>query len=221
LREIAQRFGPLVPPGHNSLWVYPGGYFGFDATTRNWVGFNARVVQEKLAAVLRAYPSGARLAFGADDGDQQVWLSWLNKSGSLVLHRITRGSCSLADREIQVGSIRASFFVCGEFTGSHTKENGPFWENEYLTNPVAQLRNCHLLVDLAHFRVKGGVHGPPGPRLVHHRQMLRFARRGTAVLTHHHAGAQTAGRARDNCQSNWVIFRGGERLDERRVYVMH
>jgi hypothetical protein len=226
LQEVAQRLGSRAPPGCDSLWVYPAGYFGFDAaafrdgSVEAWPGFDVNVVRERLPTVLRGYPSLARLAVGADDQAQRLWVSWLDASGSLQLQTITRHHCKLPDRVMAIGPIRAAFFVCGEFTGSCTEANGPYWGNEYLCDPAVQLADCRLLVDLAHSRVKGGVYRPPGPRLVHHRQMLRFAARGTAILTHHHPGCQSAGRARDDCQSNWVIFRGGMRLDNSRVHVI-
>jgi hypothetical protein len=218
LQEVPQRLGSRVPQGHDSLWVYPGGYFGFDASSFAWPGFDAHAVRAGLARVLRAYPSRARLALGADGEPQQVWVCWLEANGSLQVQVITRHRCDLPERRIMVGSMRAAFFVCGEFTGSYTEANGPYCGNHYLSDPATQLEDCRLLVDLAHSRVKGSVYRAPGPRQVHQRQMLRFAPQGTSVLTHHHPGGQTAGRARNDCQSNWVIFRGGRRLDDGRVH---
>jgi hypothetical protein len=226
LREVSHRLGCRVPTGNDSLWVYPGGYFGFNAAAfrededKAWPGFDAPTVLAELPAVLRAYPSRARLAFGADDKRQQVWVCWLAADGSLGLRTITRHDCDLPQRGVEIGPVRVAFFVCGEFTGSETIANGPYCGNTYLTDPAAQLSDCRLLIDVAHSRVKGSVHGPPGPRLVHQQQMRRFAVQGAAVLTHHHPGWQTAGRARDDCQSNWVVFRGGTWLDSDRVQVL-
>jgi hypothetical protein len=227
LEEVGQCLSSRVPPGSDSLWVYPGGYFGFDPLAfregggEPWPGFDASGIREALPTVLRSYPAGAKLALGADGKEQQVWVSWLGAGGSFQLKTITRHHCDLPERSVKVASLRAAFFVCGEFTGSYTKANGPFCGDQYLADPATQLADCHLLVDLAHSRVKGSVYGAPGPRLVHQRQMLRFtSRRGTAILTHHHPGCLTAGRARDDCQSNWVIFHGCKRLDESRVHAV-
>ena len=226
LQYVAQRLGNRVPPENDSLWVYPGGYFGFDALSARegdaepWPGFDARAVQSGLPTVLRSYPVGARLAIGADGDDQQVWVCWLEANGTLKLKTIVRHNCDLPQRSIVIGKTRAAFFVCGEFTGSCTDANGPYFEGQYLSDPAAELADCRILVDLAHSRVKGSVYRDPGPRLVHQRQLRRFAIQGTGVLTHHHPGWQTAGRARDNCQSNWVFFRGGNRLDDSQVHVL-
>lgn len=227
LEEVARRLGSHVAADHDSLWVYPGGYFGFDASAprpfdqRAWPGFNAETVRTGLLEVLRNYPPRARLVFGADNMDQQVWVCWLDADESLHVHTIARGDCDLPARKIQIGSIYATFFVCGEFTGSQTEANGPYFDNQYLSDPAAQLKDCRLLIDLAHSRIRGNIDGgQPGQRLVHRRQMLSFADHGASVLTHHHSGLQTNGRARNDCQSNWVIFRGGNQLAEGRVHIV-
>ena len=181
LQEVAQRMGGRVPSGSDSLWIYPGGYFGFNASAYRtdgaaepWQGFDASTVRDSLPEVLRAYPPTARLAFGADDDDQQVWVCWLHSDGALQLQKITRQHSDLRERTILVGPMRAAFFVCGEFTGSHTNANGPYCENRYLRDPASELTDCRLLVDLAHSRVKGSIYENPGPRLVHELQLLRF-----------------------------------------------
>ncbi len=230
LEEVAERLGSHVAPDHDSLWVYPGGYFGFDASAprpfdhKAWPGFNVDVVRIRLLPVLKKYPTRARLAFGADNkgGDQQhVWVCWLGADGLLQIETITRHLCDLPGRKVRVGSLCAAFFVCGEFTGSHTTANGPYFNDHYLSDLAVQLNDCRLLIDLAHFRIKGNIGGgQPGPRQVHRRQMLRFAFHGASVLTHHHFGIQTDGRARNDCQSNWVIFCGGRQLAESRVHIV-
>ena len=227
LQEIGQRMRSHVPAGRTSLWVYPGGYFGFDAVASRggggepWPGFDAPAVRAGLPAVLRHYSPCAHLAIGADrDMDfQEVWLLSPDEDPRQP-HTITRGYCELARRTIAIGKLRAAFFVCGEFTGSYTDANGPFCEAQHLEDAVLQLSDCRLLVDLAHSRVKGSVNGNAGPRLVHQLQMEYFSSHGAAVLTHHHPGFLTAGRSRDNSQSNWVILHGGKWLDEGCVHVV-
>src|SRR5262249_42770006 len=154
------------------------------------------------------YPPGATLVFGADgpcgEDVQQVWVCWRTPEGASDLHTITRGKTDLPDRTLQIGPVCAAFFVCGEFTGSRTEANGPYCPGRYLDDPVSQLADCRLLVDVAHSRVPGSVHGSPGQWRVHERQMLRFSRHGAAVLTHHHPGRLVDGRPRTGSQSNWV-----------------
>jgi len=53
--------------------------------------------------------------------------------------------------------------------------------------------------------------------MVHQRQMERFSRHGVAVLTHHHAGKQTGGRAHFKHQSNWIIFPEGDWISDADV----
>jgi hypothetical protein len=133
---------------------------------------------------------------------------------------MTRHECDLKARIVAIGPVDAAFFVCGEFTGSYTENNGPYFQNRYLNDPASQLSDCRLLIDVAHHRVRGTIDAAPGPRLVHQRQMLRFASRGTAILTHHHPGHTVAGRARNDSQSNWVFFRGGSRLSDTQVHTI-
>jgi hypothetical protein len=227
LVAVGKQFRDRVPAAAPSLWVFPGGYFGFDPRAfhkdpaTGWPGFDETVIREALPSVLAAYPADARLAFGADaplgEKEQQAWVCWRTHEGAVDLHTITRGRTDLPGRILEVGPVRAAFFVCGEFTGSHTEPNGPFCQQQYLDSPGIQLAACRLLIDLAHSRVLGSVNGPPGPRRVHERQMQRFVDHGAAVLAHHHPGMMSNGRPRSDSQSNWIIFRGGRWLPEKGV----
>lgn len=228
LGRVGQQFRNRVPAGAPSLWVFPGGFFGFNAAVartdqdRAWHGFDASVVERELPDVLSRYPANAIVAFGADgrclvEGDACIQEVWIARTGNTDLQKIRRGATDLSSRCVQVGPVLAAFFVCGEFTGSWTDANGPYCENLVLDDPVRQLSDCRLLVDLAHSRVKGVVNGSPGRRQVHARQVLRFAQHGAAVLTHHHGGNKTYGRPRNDSQSNWVVFRGGAWLSGDRV----
>jgi hypothetical protein len=226
LREVGERFGGSVPAGIDSLWVFPGGYFGFDGSALRgsdeaWPGFDPDAVRRGLPSVMDRYPRRAMLVFGADypdgGGIQQAWVCSRGAAGAIELRKITRGDTDIPGRTFSVGPLRAAVFVCGEFTGSWTEQNGPFFENRVLVDPATELAGCRLLVDLAHSRVQGTVGGKPGPRRVHEAQMLRFSTHGTAVLTHHHPGLVIDGRARTGSQSNWIVFRGGRWLDETSV----
>ena len=207
MEDVGKRFRDRVPEGAPSLWVFPGGYLGFDPTTKSWPGFDEAVVREALPAVLAFYPPGARLAFGADgafeEGEQQVWICWRTPERAVDLHTISREKTDLVGRTLQVGPVRAAFFVGGEVPGSGAS--------------VSQLAGCRLLVDLAHSRVPGSASGAPGPRHVQQRQMLQFSEHGAAVLAHHHPGLRAAGRPRAGSQSDWIIFRGGRWLGEEKV----
>jgi hypothetical protein len=229
LREVGERLRSRVPAGASCLWVFPAGYFGFNAYAARegggeaWPGFDSAPLRQMLPEALVSYPEHAWLCFGADaplDGHpdaQQIWLCQAGPGGPSFVRVITRGCTPIPERTVQVGPVLAAFFDCGEFTGSHTRQNGPFCGNDYLTDPVKQLADSRLLVDLAHSRVSGTVGGAPGPRRVHEAQMIRFASHGAAVLTHHHGGHLTGGRPRSGSQSNWIVFRGGDWLDGSRV----
>jgi hypothetical protein len=235
LRDIVETFGRGVPAGVPSLWVLPGGYFGFIASAGRWLYLSPAIrrrTQESLLKLVRHFPRGATVALGADTREspfvsqvmQQVWIVERGASEPL-LSVVTRGRSTLSERNVQVGPLKAAFFVCGEFTGSRTEENGPFavqasGERLFLSHPSEQLEDCRLLVDLAHLRVSGSVSGTPGPRMVHRRQMSRFSSHGAAVLTHHHAGARSGERAQFKHQSNWIVFRGGEWLDTESVVAI-
>jgi hypothetical protein len=215
LRELAARFGGRVGDGERSLWVFPGGFFGFDAAAGRWLGFDFEALIESLPQALRYFPAESCFALGADhfDGKQTAIVCDISASG-LQITEIVRGETSLQRRMIRVGDLNAAIFVCGEGTGSSTRANGPFFERQLLSDPVAQLSGCGLLVDLAHSRIKGSVVKSPTKRQVHELQLRRFTTVGAAVLVHHHPGAVTEGRPKNTSQSNFVFLRGGQRLTE-------
>jgi hypothetical protein len=228
LGDVFARFGPSVPPGTASLWVLPGGYFGFDASNVTWAYLDhlaERRLDREVLDTLRASPVRSTLAVGVDtlrrpvpgSGVRQfAWVAQHHPGGRSLL-KLERGNTSLQHRTVSLGPLNAAFFVCGEFTGSYTEENGPFFTAAggvgcYLDDPVHQLEHCNMLVDLAHRCVSGSVSGACNRRMVHRRQMDRFALKGAAVLAHHHRGACSSGRAHFKHQSNWVVFRGGNWL---------
>lgn len=227
MTAVADRFASSVPAGVASLWVFPGGYFGYSAARNRWSELSATThlaIERDIRTVARRFPVPSLIAVGVDGyatrhdnyPTQQVCVVERRQSG-IEISRITRGESPLAERQFKIGSARAAFFVCGEFTGSYTANNGPFWTdrervNHYLDDLPSQLRDCNVLVDLAHHKVSGSVSGVCGPRMVHRRQMERFSTRGIAVLTHHHAGDFANGRPHFKHQSNWIVFRGGDWL---------
>ncbi|WP_437681888.1 hypothetical protein [Sorangium sp. So ce131] len=220
MSHVAQTMRGRVGRGVSSLWVFPGGYFGFDPRRKVWLGLRDSDVQQIECEIRRAameFPRASVVAVGVDYLDwQQVWILE-DSSGQVQIRQITREVTSLDQRIFSVGQFRAAAFVCGEFTGSRTRRNGPFFIDaaghpHYLDEPDRQLRNCHILIDLAHQRVAGTVNAPPNRRMVQQRQMERFSRHGVAVLTHHHDGRQSSGRAHSKHQSNWVVFPEGDWL---------
>jgi hypothetical protein len=227
IAAVANRFARRVPVGVPSLWVFPGGYFGFSAAQQQWEEMRdsrSRKIDLQLRAVARRFPNPCLIAVGVDGYAtaedrypiQQAWVIERRRR-RIDISRITRGTSSLAHRQFIIGTSRVAFFICGEFTGSYTDENGPFRIDRcgieyYLDNPARQLKDSDVLVDLAHYKVSGSVSGVCGPRMVHRRQMERFSDRGIGVLTHHHSGAMADGRPHFKHQSNWIIFRGGDWL---------
>jgi hypothetical protein len=216
----------------------PGGFFGFDAELwyqhtqpgdpDPWGGLAFTVAQ---AAAVRAHvqtgldrlPPGSAIVFGSDlsgaNSDQAACLIQ-RQTPARVIHRT---STPLANRHVQVGPVRATVFVCGEFTGSDTPPNGPFNGNALLQDPANALPTTSLLVDLAHAHVRSqsgpvarGVMFAP----VHQRQMEAFSPIGASVLVHHHGGELTAGRARNDAASNWVLFRGGQWIGDEEVHLI-
>ena len=231
LDDVASRFTQQVRPGVPSLWVFPGGYFGFNAARGEWQHLDVqalRLLERGLVSRARHFPAPSLIAVGVDSrsrafGDviQQVWIAQKDRHGVSV-SKLTRGESQLEVRQFTAGSKKAAFFVCGEFTGSQTEQNGPYCidsgQREYfLRDPVSQLRGCGVLVDLAHDKVSGSISGRCSPRMVHRLQMERFSRRGIAVLTHHHAGRLANGRPHFKHQSNWIVFRGTTWLAESAV----
>ncbi len=229
LRQVGENFRPRVPAGLPSLWMFPGGYFGFNSSAPRdsdeaWPGFDSASVQRQLPVVLSEFPPLGWVAFGADYPDganvQQAWVYRHTEAGAVKCRVISRGCTDISDRTVDLGVVSATFFVCGEFTGSRSEQNGPFFAGQYLNEPLRQLADCGLLVDLAHIHVPGSVHGSPGPRRVHEAQMMRFSQHGAAVLTHHHGGAMVEGRPRTDHQSNWIVFRGGQWLSTASVTTL-
>ncbi len=223
----------LVPKGRPSLFVFPAGYYGYDAGRRMFQFMKWPLERRAQTATLRAvmrFPVGSVVAVGFDSRMtaatdapllQQAWVG-LRLAGGATIRSITRGEAALAERVIEVGNTRAAFFVCGEFTGSRTKANGPYCLNpagrrQYLDDPVGTLSGCTILIDLAHRRVSAPVGTSVSPRLVHRRQMVNFSPHGTAVLAHHHTGATCGNRSHFKHRSNWVVFRGGRWLEEAAV----
>jgi len=228
LQEIASRMRCYVPEGMPSLWVFPGGFFGFDAFRCRWLSLGKTelcAIKTRLATILTKFPPGAKVAIGVDTGNrgiQEAWIVSLNMRRQLQKIAIQRGVTDLPGRAVNIGPVQAAFFICGEFTGSKTPANGPYHKNHYLEDPVADLSHCRLLVDLAHHRVRHTINSSPDRpmyALVHQRQMERFSRHGAAILTHHHGG-ERAGKdkhQKTDCCNNWIVFKGGRWLKEAAV----
>jgi hypothetical protein len=207
---------------HPVFVALPAGFFGFDADIWQeesgdpWTGLALSAAETSAVcahaqSLVDRLPNGSAMTFGSDLGkansDQAVWVI---KRGE-VAREIRRTSTPLSARHVQVGPLRATVFVCGEFTGSERDGNGPFFEDEYLE--VDDLDTTGLLVDVAHAHVKGTIDAAkPNPRWVHEVQMVKFAKTknmGAATLTHHHGGELTDGRPVYDAQSSWVLYRGG------------
>lgn len=207
VREVER--SKRIPAGVLSLWVYPGGYFGFDALeysngdkAKAWSGLDPDDINKRLVEIVKVHPPGAWIVFGVDLGSeinkQQAWLvrGDGSKSGCVsILRMILRNQTSLSDRccALDDRGLRAAFFVCGEIAAY----NG-------------QLSDCRLIVDLAHLRVPGTVRCDyAGARMLHQRAFEEEAGHCSAVLAHHHIGEKTAaGTDHFMNQSNWIMFRG-------------
>ncbi len=231
LREIGQGFASQVSPDAHSLWVFPGGYFGFDAARRNWIDLtdaDMRAIQRRmLSEVLPLFPAWSSVVVGMDPDDRQF--AWIGQTDSnhraTVARNIQRHHTDLPDRRFLVGELAASCFVCGEFCGSRTANNGAYYEDVspalYLDEPVRQLADSRLLIDLAHSRVSGTVNAASAPpRLSHQRQLERFATHGAGLLVHHHGGLMTGGRAANKHQSGWIIYRGGRWIEDGAISAL-
>lgn len=209
----------------------PGGFFGFDAdmwweeTGDAWVGLalttaQATAIRAHVQARIDQLAVGSAIAFGSDTGRynaQQALCVVQRETPARVIYRATT---PLANRHVQVGLLRATVFVCGEFTGSYTGANGPYHGALHLDDPAAQLAGTGLLVDLAHAFVRGTVEASlAGPRNVHQGQMEAFSETGASLLVHHHDGALAgAGHQRCDTASNWLLFRGGGWIGEAEVH---
>ena len=225
LRSLAKEFQTEVPAGRHSLWVLPGGFFGFDSARHHWTGLSSvhaeAIAQRLLTDIAPKLPPLATLVVGVDLAigtaeDQHAWVIQRNSHGSAsIICKVQRGGSELSARCFSVGTLRASVFICGEFCGSYTEQNGPYCGEgmtaKYLTDPVRDLAECGLLIDLAHIQVRGTVSdAEPSRRLSHQRQLERFASHGAGLLVHHHYGLTTAkGTPHFAHQSAWLIFRNG------------
>jgi hypothetical protein len=236
MTRVATALARRVPAGVPSLWVFPGGFFGFnaDAGQLSWRYLSPKTqvfLEHKILDRARLFPAPSLIAVGVDsrsarssqdDPTQQVWVI-RRLPYKLELSRVTRGLSPLEGRKFRVGRANVAFFVCGEFTGSRTEENGAFCTSgsgheQFLIDPARQLRDCDVLVDLAHVNVAGSISGHASPRMVHRRQMERFSRRqGVSVLAHHHSGRLVNGRPHFKHQSNWIAFRGNKWLGPSHV----
>lgn len=219
--------------GHPALVVLPGGFFGFDAEAwwqgapDPWAGLGLTPADDAMITARVGHAAnmlgvGSAVVFGRDDGmlnrDQ---VAWVIQRGVPAPQVIRRGSTSIAARHVQVGPVRATVFVCGEFTNSRTRVNGPFDGRTYLNlhDPATSIVGTGVLVDVAHAHVRGTVEAEnAGPRNVHQRQMEEFSSSGASVLVHHHDGAKARkGHTRCDCASDWIMFRGGLWLEEQAV----
>jgi hypothetical protein len=225
MEDVAERFVSKVPQGVPTLWVLPGGYFGYDPASGTFKVLDANTlhhIEHGISDLAHRLPTPNLVAVGVDNCAAQRACIAEHHQGNISVSYVTRERTDLAARQFKIGPVRAAFFICGEFTGSRTAKNGPFCEDGegracYLQDPVRQLHQCDVLVDLAHLRVSGSVSGVCGPRMVHRRQMERFSAKGVAVLTHHHSDLVTGGRPHFKHQSNWIVFKGGKWLPESAV----
>lgn len=150
MSEVAARFAHRVPSGVPSLWVFPGGYFGYSAARGEGRRLNFdthRRIESGIRSRARNFPVSSLIAVGIDNGEtQQVWVTARGRR-RVSVSRITRGVSQLPSRRFRVDSVEVAFFICGEFTGSQTYQNGPFCNDGmgracYLSDPVQQLRGC-------------------------------------------------------------------------------
>lgn len=201
--RVLSSFGVALPAHLASLWVFPAGYYGYDAVQNKWLKSDLRDVERSVVGAMASLPKRATCAFGADasGSDQRAWVYSRSENGNLDSRRIKRGNTDLASRVVQVGDLKASIFVCGEIVGNASQ--GPFCARQYLGDPAKQISDSQMLVDLSHRRVpKGWKAERVNPRWAHDARLRRFASRGVGVLAHHHGGVE-----RFDCQSNWILGR--------------
>jgi hypothetical protein len=116
MRKVGERLGSKAAGSDTSLWAFPGGYFGFNARAYRsgegigWPGFDRPYVRSELPAILKGYPAGTRLAFGADDAggerqDQYAWICRARPDGAAEVHEVRRSRTDLPDRIVQVGPV--------------------------------------------------------------------------------------------------------------------
>lgn len=244
MRDVAALRTNLVSDPCPSLWIYPAGYFGFDALrfaqlrsekadpAPAWPALPAdnldNIQQLLVEKILPLYGARATLVVGVDDGARQLaWVGQTDADGQMKSHSIiVRGNTAVSARSFSAGKLRAAAFVCGEFTGCATESNGPFYDDggqrQYLCEPTQQLADVKLVIDLAHSHVPGTVKAAVAhQRYPHQRQMERLANAGIAsVLTHHHADEQVQGRPANRHQSSWLLFADGTWADESSVHQL-
>ena len=200
--------------------MFPGGYFGFDAARRNWIDLtdaDMRAIQRRLLSeVLPLFP---RVVF-------RLWLVWTRRQAVRMARANRWQSSSHSGPKTSSATIRISQTAASSLAGSQQAALSVVSSAEaaprtmvrtmrmspalYLNEPVRQLADCRLMIDLAHSRVSGTVTAASAPpRLSHQRQLERFAPHGAGLLVHHHGGLMTGGRAANKHQSGWVIYRGG------------
>jgi hypothetical protein len=241
MRELAALRHEVAPEPFPAVWIYPGGYFGFDALRfaqllrakedpgLAWPQLPQGTLdslQRTLAEqILPLHGPRATLVVGMDDGAAQcAWIGQNDSDGQIKSQAvIVRGASTIAARCFSVGKLAAAAFVCGEFTGSPTPSNGPFYDDKgercYLSQPAQQLGEVKLVIDLAHSQVPGTVFAAVAhQRYPHQRQMERLASAGIAsVLTHHHAEETVQGRASHRHQSSWLLYSDGTWVNDASV----
>src|SRR4051812_40984376 len=76
LQQALRSAAPSVPRHTESLWVFPAGYFGYDAVANNWRGCDMREVETALLPVMHSLPSSSICAVGVDASaaDQEAWV---------------------------------------------------------------------------------------------------------------------------------------------------
>jgi hypothetical protein len=85
--------------------------------TKAWPGFNDDIVKQVLPSVLNHYPVDSWIALGADCPEssghyiQQAWVCRTGQKDKLEIHTITREKTDLPQRIIEIGPIKAAFFV--------------------------------------------------------------------------------------------------------------
>jgi hypothetical protein len=202
---------------YESLWVYPGGFFQCINKQEYQNLFN------KVENYLVTYPPGSTIVFGVDqNSDQYAWIIQINRNSRIeYLKEIKRGNTAINDRIIEIGELKVSVFVCGEFTGSRTSNNGPFYKFFLLSDVCNQLEGVNLLVNLAHWEVSKSLNEKYHKRYVHQNQLSKFSCQGAGILVQHHRGKQRENRPHFKHASNWIIFKGGRWLSDDEVTTIY
>lgn len=157
-----------------------------------------RALRDEVVGAIGPMLTNSTLIVGADAGrHEEAWVLSLTRDLT-----IARNETPAAGRVFDVGAMRAVVFVCGEV-----------WDGAVCDFTSDELAGRNLLLVPSHRRVPGTVAADrPSPRWRHQRSLEAFAVRGAGILTHHHDGAEVAGRARNDADSAWIIFRGGSWL---------